>query len=86
MHARWASRWVKVGTEGYPKAKSEMYRGEEWATKYVGYRCNYVGDYAWTPRLKEQSSSWERFKTKEQIHECLRSAKVRRQRKAEGSS
>jgi hypothetical protein len=70
-------RWVRVGTDGYPHAQSEMYVPSEQAGKYNGYRCNYVGDYAWTPQAKQESASWERFQTQEQIYECLRSAKVR---------
>lgn len=69
-------RWVRTGTDDYPHARSEMYTPEaRKGTPYLGYRCSNVGDYVWTPQAQQESSSWERFKTKEQIHECLRKAK-----------
>jgi len=72
-------RWIKVnGTDGYPHARSEMYTPAEREGAPPAYRCNHVGEYAWTPQAKQESSSWERFGTQEQIYECLRSAKVRR--------
>lgn len=68
-------RWVRKGTAGYPHARSEMYTPEARNGTYVGYRCSHVGEYAWTPRAQQESPSWERFKTTEQIYDCLRKAK-----------
>ncbi len=67
------------GTDGYPHARSEMYTPAEREGAPPAYRCNYVGEYAWTPQAKQESSSWERFGTQEQIYECLRSAKARKE-------